>query len=319
MSELVNVTTQAELDAAVEAGNIPVCRHGFFSAYGSATVHAYDSATVSASDSVTVHASGSATVRAFGSATVSAYGSATVRAFGSATVRAYGSATVRASGSVTVHAYSSATVHASGSATVHAYVSATVHAYDSATVHAYDSVTVHASDSVTVRASGSATVSAYGSATVTATPHVAVHKHHKTARVTGGVIIEPPDLTTTDNWLAHYGIKPARGHVTLCKLVDDKYQSGHGASYRPGETTTAPDWKPTDACGNGLHFSPRPFMAHKHSDGSRYVACRVKVSEIVAITDGCGQSDKVKAPSCKVLFECDADGEKLAETAGVRS
>ena len=88
MNDLVEVTTQAEFDKAVADGNIPVCRNGFFSARGSATVRACDSATV--------QAWGSATVRAWGSATVRACDSATVRAWGSATVQAWGSATVRA-------------------------------------------------------------------------------------------------------------------------------------------------------------------------------------------------------------------------------
>ena len=57
MAEYVNVTTQAQLDAAVAKGDIPVCRgKGFFTAYGSTTVRAYDSATVTAYDSATVTA-----------------------------------------------------------------------------------------------------------------------------------------------------------------------------------------------------------------------------------------------------------------------
>ncbi|MHB1950199.1 MAG: DUF7666 domain-containing protein [Acidiferrobacteraceae bacterium] len=246
MSDWVECSSQAQVDAAVAAGDWPVVRRG--------------------------------TVRAFGSATVHACGSATVHACGSATVRAFGSATV--------HACGSATVHACGSATVHAFGSATVHACGSATVHAC------------------------GSATVRATPHVAIHRHGTTPKVTGGVLVQVPEIRTPDEFVAYYGLKPSRGTVTLYKLVDDEFVSAHGTSYRPGEKPVAADWQPTDACGNGLHFSPRPFMADRYSSGSRYVACRVKVADIVVITGMVG-ADKCKARACMVLFECDADGKRI--------
>ena len=55
MSELVECTTQAEVDAATAAGNIAVVRAGIVRAFGSATVWASDSATVSAAKYVAVH------------------------------------------------------------------------------------------------------------------------------------------------------------------------------------------------------------------------------------------------------------------------
>jgi hypothetical protein len=106
MNDCIDVTTQAELDAALARDDQP-CIHlngdGYFELSDSATVRAYGSATVRAYGSATVRAYGSATVSAYGSATVSAYDSATVRAYDSATVRAYGSATVRASQYTAIH------------------------------------------------------------------------------------------------------------------------------------------------------------------------------------------------------------------------
>ncbi len=228
-------------------------------------------------------ASGSATVWASGSATVTASGSATVRAYDSATVRAYDSATVRASGS--------ATVSASGSATVTAYGSATVTAY------------------------GSATVRASGSATVTASGYVAVHNHGPRTRITGGVLIEPPDLTVTANWLAYYGLTPVRGIVTLYKSVNADWTSRYHADYSPGAKPTAPDWTPTNECGGGLHFSPRPHMALEYHDakGQRFVACPVRVKDIVVIGSP-GAANKCKAPAVvgKGCWPCDIDGEPVS-------
>jgi hypothetical protein len=263
--EFVEVTTQAELDKAVAAGNIAICRAGFFVASGSASVRAY----------------GSASVEAYGSASVRAYGSASVEASGSASVRAYGSASVRAYGSASVEAY--------GSASVEAYGSASVQAYDSASVQA--------------------------------TNYVAVQRHpdrgygHPTVK--GGVLIDIPAIKTPQDFCDFYGLKPTRGSVVLYKGVSDDFKSRHGASYQPGKSTMCADWSKEPCCGNGLHFSPRPWMARKYApDCTRFVACRVKLTEVVVIVDY-GTADKVKAPSCRVLFECDEDGQEIKADAAV--
>ena len=278
---VTEVRTQAELDAALKAGKqwIDIRGDGYFE------VQAYDSATVQAYDS----------------ATVQAYGSATVRAYGSATVRAYGSATVQASGSATVRAYGSATVQASGSATVRAYGSATVRAYDSATVRAYDSATV--------QASGSATVRAYDSATVRASKQVAVSDHGPHTTVTGGVLISIRRATTGVEWCDFYDIHIVDGIAVLFKAVGDDWRGNTKTTvvYEPGSTPQAPDWLPSAWCGNGLHFSPRPWMADAyHPDATRYVACPVRVDTMVLL------DDKVKAPGVAgPVFECDIDGGRI--------
>ena len=240
--EFVECSTQAELNTAVNAGNVPVVRSGFFVAFDSATVMAFCSATV----------------RAFGSATVKAFDSATVEAFGSATVRAFDSATVKA--------------------------------FDSATVKAFDS------------------------ATVTAAPFVAVQRHGTKAKVNGGVLIQIPDIKTVEQFCEFYGLKLLRGSVVLFKCVGDDYVSAHGASYRPGEKPVAADWDPEPSCGNGLHFSPRPFMARRYApNGTRFVACLVKLADLVVINDGYGTPDKAKASRCSVLHEVDEDGERVTD------
>ena len=81
-----------------------------------------------------------------------------------------------------------------GSATVRAYGSATVWADGSATVRADGSATVWAYGSATVRADGSATVWADGSATVRAGDLVAFRRASEHASISGGVVIEVPDL-----------------------------------------------------------------------------------------------------------------------------
>ena len=217
------------------------------------------------------------------------------------------------SGSATVSAWGSATVRAWGSATVSAWDSATVRAWDSATVSAWGSATVRASGSATVRASGSATVRAWGSATVHASGYVAVHKHSKQVKVKGGVVIVPPDLDTAEAWLDYYGIDAdGKGRVVLYKGVRDDFTSEHGWSYQPGKRQkVVPDWNTADACGGGLHLSPRPVATHAYCDPVRYVACTVAVADLVPITDGQGGSDKVKVRRVLSCAECDIDGNLI--------
>jgi hypothetical protein len=280
MSDFVECSTQKDVDAAIRDGNVPIVRSGFFEVSGSASVRAYDSASVSA------------------------YGSASVRAYDSASVRASDSASVSASDSASVSAYDSASVLASGSASVSAFGSASVSAFGSASVSA--------SDSASVSASGSASVRASDSASVRATPFVAVQRTGKLAKVDGGVLIQIPEVKTTEQFFEYYGIKATRGTVTLYKLVDDKYLSAHGTSYKPGQKPSASDWDSEPCCGSGLHFSPRAFMARKYASPKfeRFVACKVKVADIVVIDDY-GTPDKIKSPRCEVLFACDEDGEKV--------
>ncbi len=281
------VRTQSELNAALKRKDGRIEIHGD----GDFMVRAYDS--------VTVRAYGSVTVRAYDSVTVTAYDSVTVRAYGSVTVRAYGSATVTASDSVTVTASDSVTVTAAGSVTVTAAGSVTVRAYDSVTVRAYDSVTV--------RASGSATVRAYDSVTVTAAASVPVQDYGPDTRITAAIIIPIRTPETTADWCAFYGLKVTRGWVVVFKAVDHELNSERRFAYPVGDEVTCPDWSPTAECGQGLHFSPHPFMATAFFPGAaRWLAVKVKVSECVLL------GDKLKAPRCRVLREVNEDGSEVA-------
>ncbi len=226
-------------------------------------------------------------------------------ASGSSTVTAFDSSTVTASDSSTVTAFDSSTVRAFGSSTVRAFDSSTVTASGSSTVTAFDSSTVTASGSSTVRAFGSSTVTAYDSSTVRASKFVAVHHLSERSTVKGGVIIKPKTDTPAD-WCDFYGVEVKRGMAVLFKAVEDDWRGGrkHAAiTYRPGDKPSAPDWDPHDGCGNGLHLSPRPFMARTYcASASHFVACKVRVSDMVLI------GDKVKVKTCTVLHEVDEDG-----------
>ena len=55
-------------------------------------------------------------------------------------------------------------------------------------------------------------------------------------------------------------------------------------------------------------------MARRYfHDATRFVACRVKLADIVVLADYAGVVDKVKAGACRVLHEVDVDGERVGE------
>lgn len=107
-------------------------------------------------------------------------------------------------------------------------------------------------------------------------------------------------------WVKAHGLAAAHGEVIMFKAVRDDLQSHHRMLYEIGTTVTAPDYDPTPMCGAGLHFSPTVDGARSY-DGSatRFLACAVDRRSMIVI------DDKVKARSCRVLYEVDAHGVPL--------
>ena len=113
-----------------------------------------------------------------------------------------------------------------------------------------------------------------------------------------------------DVWCSYYGIPVDEGTIVVYKAVDQDLKSGwKDTQYPIGGTVTADDYQETHRCGNGLHFGPTTRRAASNSAGAvaRFLACRVRVGEAVAV------GDKIKARSCEVLYEVDSDGVKLPE------
>jgi len=276
-----DVYTQADLDAALTkatATDVIVCRgSGSFKISDSTQVRAYDSTQVTAYDSTQVTAYHSAQVTAYHSAQVTAYHSAQVTAYHSVQVTAYYSTQVRA--------------------------------YDSVQVTAYDLAQVRAYHSVQVRA--------YDSAQVTASRFVAVTAHGQQVSVDGGgVLIQIPVIRTAAEWLEYHGVPVVDGIAVLFKTVSSEFISGYGMSYAPGTTPEAPDWDATVERGGGLHFCARPVECLSFYDlpGYRFVACPVRVDEIV-VRENAMYPNKVKAPRVALpCYECDIDGNRVTET-----
>jgi len=147
-----------------------------------------------------------------------------------------------------------------------------------------------------------------------ASKYVAVHLHSKRVALSGdGVIIDVTDIDTEriPDFIDYHGVPVEDGWATVYKAVDDEWIAGRSykpTEYRVGETVTASDWKPTQVCGNGLHFGHRPAVARDYMGGStaHILECRVKVDGLIAL------GDKVKAESCVVVREVDIFGDEVA-------
>lgn len=137
---------------------------------------------------------------------------------------------------------------------------------------------------------------------------VGVERHDKSkVKLPGAVFLKAADdIETVEDWAEFYGVEQSgKTKLVVYKLVGDELKSGHGMEYPVGREVVAPDWDKTPRCGHGLHFSPSPSACHRYSEGTRYLACEVKSSEVVLL------GDKIKSRSCRVLYEVDADGEQI--------
>lgn len=139
-------------------------------------------------------------------------------------------------------------------------------------------------------------VNAYRGA-VFAKEHVVIYasQYRGSLEITGGIVI-PHDRdnkhwgSPTDKWLADYDLEADdNGVVIVYKAVNSFFLSEHGESYEPGSTPVAPDWLYRAQCGNGLHFSPRPYLTRRYTHNTTLLGCPVRVDEMVVL------GDKVKA------------------------
>ena len=196
---------------------------------------------------------------------------------------------------------------ARGSAHVEAWDSAHVEAWDSAHVVAWGSAHVVAWDSAHVVAWGSAHVEGQSPCAV-----LVVRSAYADAR--GGLLVvayrqEP----TAEAWLRATNARVDGDTAVLYKRTAADYSTQHGVRYVPGADVEAPDWDPLPECGGGLHFVAHPAQADQFRDGAddRYVACAVAIADIV-VHEQPLHPDKVKAPRCRVLYECDREGKPVA-------
>jgi hypothetical protein len=314
--------------ASVEAGGAAK-----IIARGHARVRAKNRVTVDADDSAVVVAGHQTLVRARGQARVSATALTIVEVAGAAAVEAGGRARVTAADHCRVWAASNVALNLSGDArgwvrgtslttasdrvTVRAWGSATVLARGAASVEARESACVIAGGNARVKAFGAVIVRARSRAHVDAEKGVTVIQHDSGVTVSRGTVTEAVRFENAEEWCDYYGVDVADGVVTLYKAVDGDFNSLYGTSYRPGSEPRADDWDGGEReCGGGLHFSPQPmFAASSAGVTGRFVACPVRLEDIVVHPNG-DYPDKVKARCvCAPVYEVDEDGRPIARDA----
>lgn len=127
-------------------------------------------------------------------------------------------------------------------------------------------------------------------------------------------------MKSAKKWCEFYGVKVRDGVAILFKAVSDNFKSLYGTSYAPGQMPVAKDWDGGEReCGGGLHFSPHPLMALRFNRWARrFVACPVKVSEIVMHPGG-ALPEMIKAPRVSApCWECDIHGKRLQRKGKVK-
>ena len=295
---------------ATDRTNVRALHTATVEASGAARVSAGDRVFVRAREHANVRATTYSVVEAADAATVTVTARATVRANDACRVRALGSAHVTVSGEAHAWAWGRAVVTALDASVIEAWGAAVVMATGSGTVEARENAIVTAGGSVRVRAFGAAMVRARGRAQIEATDDVAVTRHSLAVTVSGGRVTDAVRFATPQEWCEFYGVEVDDGVATLYKAVDEDFNSYHGMSYRPGSEPSAPDWDDGEQeCGGGLHFSPRPtFALPRPTDSMRFVACPVRLADIVVFPQG-DYPHQVKAPAvCAPVYEVHEDG-----------
>jgi len=161
-----------------------------------------------------------------------------------------------------------------------------------------------------VEASGFVQLSLLGKIVAKAAAKVAVLIEGDGPKVTGGKQIRRQLFKNGKGWCEYYGVPVKAGKAIVFKALDKDLRSSHGLVYPVGATVKSDGWNKNE-CDQGLHFIPTPKMGYEFApEAERFVACEVAVKDMLVFSTG-SYPNKAKAPECKVLYECNDDGEEI--------
>ena len=92
--------------------------------------------------------------------------------------------------------------------------------------------------------------------------------------------------------------KPAKGHVLVLKSLPANMKAYGGFQWPESGAVSAPDWKPTDECGNGLHG----WLWGAGDAGLRCMDDDAKWLVLSVPSDFVDLGQKVKFPSCEIKY-----------------
>lgn len=277
-----------------------------------------DQANASVSDVRELVVLGSARAECDRDTNVWSFNNSRVMAMGNTVAWAAGSSVVHATEDARVSARDDAHIYAQGSSQVLAWANAYVQVEDSAHAVLDGMAMCHAYNRSTVEAHGTSTVHAWDYCTVTAGPNVTVYLHDRTARVTGGNVIEAYDSDSLDHrgvapevWVDIHSVVTDGDYAVLYTFVPDNYVSGElfkePVKWEPGKTVEAYSWDPLRGKGLQLYSNPVRARSWLPNDVGHLLKIRVPVKDILPQEEG-----MCLVPSCEVLSEIDYDGSVKA-------
>ena len=92
--------------------------------------------------------------------------------------------------------------------------------------------------------------------------------------------------------------KPAKGHVLVLKSLPASMKAYGGFQWPESGAVFAPDWKPTEECGNGLHG----WLWGAGDAGLRCMDDDAKWLVLSVPSDFVDLGQKVKFPSCEIKY-----------------
>ena len=92
--------------------------------------------------------------------------------------------------------------------------------------------------------------------------------------------------------------KPAKGHVLVLKSIAANMKAYGGFQWPESGAVSAPDWKPTEECGNGLHG----WLWGAGDAGLRCMDDDAKWLVLSVPSDFVDLGQKVKFPSCEIKY-----------------
>ena len=101
-------------------------------------------------------------------------------------------------------------------------------------------------------------------------------------------------------------IEMLEGEALVLRVCDKEGKSDGGFQWPKSGAVTAPDWRPTAECGNGLHGWLRGEgnhgFAERHDEGNAWLVVAVDESTVIDL------GGKVKYPSGRVVYFGDQEG-----------
>ncbi len=284
----IEIKTQKELDAALTKGE----RDFRFVARGEFSITCLNRVTVA----VSAELMWGVLVKFFESSSAVLRGSSRAELWGSSSAELWGS--------------SSAVLWGSSSAVLRGSSSAELWGSSRAELRESSSAVLRGSSSADAKGFSSLHLWNLAKATLSVKCHV--HLHSRKAKATGGIQTEAY-IETAKEWCEYYGVEIKRGVAVLYKAVRDDFGSWRDPDFKyiPGTKPFVTEMDSSE-CSTGLHFCPHPRMANDFNRSNKFVACPVKINEIMFNMDW-GSPQKVKAKRVyQACYEVTIDGEKAA-------